>query len=82
MTYGPAATQALTKAKQLDPDNPRVYLLEGQDKFYTPAEFGGSKEEGKKLFEQAKSKMEAFTPESSIHSAWGKTQLEYFLSQG
>ena len=82
MTYGPAATQALTKAKQLDPDNPRVYLLEGQDKFYTPAEFGGSKEEAKKLFEQAKNKMEAFTPESSIHPSWGKAQVEYFLSQG
>ncbi|WP_315818240.1 hypothetical protein [Paraflavitalea speifideaquila] len=37
MTYGPQATEALQKAKSLNPENPRVYLLEGQDKFYTPS---------------------------------------------
>lgn len=81
MTYGPMAEQALAKAKQLNPDNPRVYILQGQDKYYTPAEYGGSKEEGKKLFEEAKKKLETFKPESSIHPTWGKTQVEYFLSQ-
>ncbi|MBD0294692.1 MAG: hypothetical protein ICV84_05730, partial [Flavisolibacter sp.] len=43
MQYGPQAQQALEKAKQLNPENPRVYLLEGQDKLYTPEQFGGSK---------------------------------------
>jgi hypothetical protein len=82
MTYGPAAGQALAKAKQLNPENPRVFLLEGQDKYYTPEEYGGSKTEGKKLFEEAKKKYEAFKPESSIHPVWGKNQVDYFLSQG
>jgi len=81
MTYGPAAAQALEMAKKLNPENPRVYLLEGQDKFYTPEQFGGSKTEAKKLFEEAMKKHEAFKPESSIHPVWGKSQIQYFMSQ-
>lgn len=80
MTYGPAAAEALATAKKLDPENPRVYLLEGQDKFYTPEQFGGSKEEAKKLFEAALKKYEAFKPESTIHPSWGAGQAKYFLS--
>jgi hypothetical protein len=81
MTYGPQAAQALQTAKKLNPDNPRVYLLEGQDKFYTPAQYGGSKEEAKKLFEEAQKKFDSFKPESSIHPDWGRRQVKYFLSQ-
>jgi hypothetical protein len=33
MTYGPSAQEALATAKNLNPENPRIYLLEGQDKF-------------------------------------------------
>ena len=80
MTYGPAAAEALATAKKLNPENPRVYLLEGQDKFYTPEQFGGSKEEAKKLFEEALKKYEAFKPESTIHPSWGAGQTKYFLS--
>lgn len=77
-TYGPMAAEALAKAKKLNPENPRVYLLEGQDKFYTPEEFGGSKEEAKKLFEESLRKFEAQKVESSIHPAWGINQVRYF----
>jgi hypothetical protein len=81
MQYGPKAQEALERAKKLNPENPRVYLLEGQDKFYTPEQFGGSKEEAKKLFELAMQKFDAFKPSSSIDPAWGKKTLQYFLSQ-
>lgn len=77
----PAATEALEKAKSLNPENPRVYLLEAQDKFYTPEQYGGSKTEAKTLFEESMKKFEAFKPESSIHPQWGKSQAAYFLSQ-
>ena len=53
MTEGAKATEALEKAKMLNANNPRIYILEGQDKFYTPEQFGGSKDEAKKLFEKA-----------------------------
>ena len=53
MTYGPAAAEALARAKELNPENPRVYLLEGQDLFFTPEQFGGDKQEARKRFEEA-----------------------------
>jgi hypothetical protein len=80
MVYGAAASEALEEAKKLDPENPRVYLLEGIDKYYTPEQFGGSKEEAKKLFEEATKKFEAFKPVSSIHPTWGLGQVKYFIS--
>jgi hypothetical protein len=81
MTYGPQATEALETAKKLDANNPRVYLLEAQDKFYTPEQYGGSKEEAKVLFEKSKQLFESFKPASSIHPNWGKGTVTYFLSQ-
>lgn len=81
MTYGPVAEQALTTAKSLNPANPRVTLLEAQDKFFTPEQFGGSKTEAKKLFEESIKKYEAFKPETNIHPSWGLKQAQLFLSQ-
>jgi len=80
MTYGPEATAMLDEAKKTNPANPRAYLLEAQDKYYTPEQFGGSKEEAKVLFEKAQKLFETFKPESSIHPNWGKNQIAYFLS--
>ena len=81
MTYGPLAAEALSKAKALDPTNPRVYLQEALDKYNTPEQWGGSKTEGKKMLEETVKKYEAFTPKSSIHPNWGLRSAKYFLSQ-
>jgi hypothetical protein len=81
MQYGPQATQALETAKKLDPYNPRISYLEAIDKFYTPEQYGGSKTEAKKLFEEALKKYDVFKPESSIHPAWGRGNTQYFLTQ-
>jgi len=79
--YGAKAATALETAKKLNAENPRIYLLEGQDLFFTPAEFGGDKQEAKKRLETAVVKYEAFKPESSIHPVWGLGSAKYFLSQ-
>lgn len=81
MTYGAEAAEALKKAKQLDPNNPRIYLLEGQDMFYTPEQYGGSKAKAKELLEEALKKYETHQPASSIHPNWGKPNVQFFLSQ-
>jgi len=81
MTYGPEAAQALETAKKLDANNPRVYLLEAQDKYFTPEQFGGSKDEAKVLFEKSKQLYETFKPETTVHPNWGKGTVTYFLSQ-
>lgn len=79
-TYGPQGEEALQQAKAINAQNPRIFLLEGQDKFYTPEEYGGSKAEAKKLFETAISKFGEAKPESPIYPQWGLSQAKYFLS--
>ena len=75
------ATEALAKAKELNASNPRIYILEAQDKFYTPEQFGGSKAEAKVLFEKAKGLFDTYKTESTIAPNWGRSQVWYFLSQ-
>ncbi len=79
MTEGPKAEAALAKAKEANAGNPRIYILEGQDKYYTPEQFGGSKTEAKVLFEKAKGLFETYKPESSIAPNWGRSTIGYFL---
>jgi len=81
MQYGQAAQQALDQAMRLDPSNPRVYLLMGQDKFYTPEQYGGSKEAAKKLLNEALVKFAAFMPRTPLDPAWGKGTTQYYLGQ-
>ena len=81
LQYGLASSEALERAKEMNPDNPRVYLLEGQDKFYTPEQFGGSKAEAKVLFEKAQQLFNTFEPETELHPTWGKPTVQYFLTE-
>ena len=81
MTYGPDINQNIEKAKSLDSTNPRPYLLEAQNKFYTPEAYGGGKDAAKEAFDKAKQLMDNFKPETELSPNWGKTTLEYFLSQ-
>lgn len=81
MTYGPKAEEALQTALKLNPENPRAYLLQGQDKFFTPEQFGGSKEEAKKLFQLSGQKFESFKPATSLDPNWGRSTLKYFMAQ-
>jgi hypothetical protein len=81
MQFAPLAAQALEKAKKINPDNPRVYFLEGQDKLYTPEQFGGSKTEAKKLFELAMVKFERFTLQTPLDPSWGRSATQNLLNQ-
>ena len=57
MTYGPVAAEALNTAKKLNPENPRVFMLEGLDQFNTPEQYGGSKARAKTILEEAVKKI-------------------------
>jgi hypothetical protein len=81
MQYGQKATEALEAAKKINPENPRIYLLEAQDKFFTPEQYGGSKTEAKKLFEEALKKYDSYKPATDIDPNWGKNAAQYFLNQ-
>jgi len=52
-TSGMEAARALQEGMQLDPNNPRLYYLQGMSVFGTPEQFGGGKAKAKPLFEKA-----------------------------
>ena len=81
MQYGQVSSLNITKAKTLDPNNPRPVYLEGQSKFYTPEQFGGGKAPAKELFIHALEMFDKFKPASDLHPSWGRSTTNYFLAQ-
>lgn len=79
--YGQASSSNITKAKTMDPTNPRAVYLEAQSKFFTPENFGGGKAAAKPGFEKALQMFETFKPASELAPTWGKSATQYFLSQ-
>jgi len=79
-SYGAIAAEAIAKAKAIDPNNPRPYLLEGQYLMNVPEAFGGGKSVAKKLFEKSVELFVNFKPASSLHPSWGKEQAEQLLA--
>ncbi|GAB3930808.1 hypothetical protein [Larkinella terrae] len=79
--YGPIFQTNLDKAKQKNPENPRIYLLQGQSLFYTPEQYGGGKAAACPVLKQAAEKFAKFKPASTIHPNWGTDTDQYLLSQ-
>jgi hypothetical protein len=79
--FGGKSSEMNAKAKELDPSNPRPYLLDAQGKFYTPAQFGGGKERALPLFEEAVKKFESFKALSTITPDWGKQRAISLLAE-
>ena len=79
-TYGPESSSYLQKAKQLNPNNPRLYYLEGANIFGTPEQFDGGKAKAKPILEKAVAlyKVEQVKP---LYPDWGKKQAEDMLAQ-
>ncbi|MDR0661469.1 MAG: tetratricopeptide repeat protein [Prevotellaceae bacterium] len=80
-TYGPKAAQLLTEAIKLNPNNPRAYLLLGQNLFYTPATFGGGKDKAKPILEKSVQLFETFEPATELDPIWGKGMAMSMLKQ-
>ncbi|WP_124640437.1 MULTISPECIES: hypothetical protein [Amniculibacterium] len=81
MTYGVKANEELAKAEKMDPNNPRISLLKAEDIYFTPAQFGGSKEKGLALFQKALDQYKAYKTSSTIAPNWGQAEAEYFLAK-
>jgi len=71
----------LAQAKSINPENPRIYCLEGSSLFFTPEEYGGGKKIARPVLEKAIEKFSKFKPESSISPNWGRVETEWMLSQ-
>jgi hypothetical protein len=81
MKYGMEAASLLEQAKQINAENPRIYMLKGQSLFYTPEQFGGSKSKAKEMFELSLQKFTAFKPASTIAPQWGEEYTKQLLAQ-
>ena len=79
--YGMEAASMQEQAAQINKENPRVYMLQGQSLFYTPEQFGGSKAGAKEKFQLALQKFGTYKPASSIAPHWGEAYTKQLLAQ-
>ena len=79
MVLGRKAQQALKKATQLAPDNPRVVLCTAIRDFNTPGMFGGSKEKGLQGFQRAAELFAREEPNDPIRPVWGHSRTYAWL---
>lgn len=78
--YGPLFQAGLEKAKSLNADNPRIYVLEGSSLMYTPEQFGGGPGAACPVLKQAAEKFATFKPASDLHPVWGQKNIEPMLA--
>ncbi len=80
MSYGQTASQDIEKGLKLDPNNPRLYYLQGMSLFNTPVQFGGGKDKAKPVFEKA---LELYKQQQPQHfyPRWGQKQTEDMITQ-
>ncbi|MFT3936800.1 MAG: hypothetical protein QM726_24460 [Chitinophagaceae bacterium] len=79
-SYGAKAAAALQEGLKLDPNNPRLYYLQGESLFGTPVQFGGGKDKAKPVFEKAVALFKAAQPKP-LYPTWGQKQAEDKLAQ-
>jgi len=80
MSYGRQAAGYLQKGLQLNPNNPRLYYLQGMSVFNTPEQFGGGKAKAKPVFQKSVDlyKSEKVKP---LYPHWGQEQAVQMLAQ-
>jgi len=75
MTLGPKSGRLMAQASRLQPENPRILLLQSISLYYTPAQFGGSKEKAMAGFERAAKLFETRQPADSLQPEWGRDEV-------
>ena len=80
MKWGASASDAAEAAQTMGPKNPRVLLLEGISKWFTPAMWGGGKDKGYALVQRAVAAFESDAPVRPL-PAWGKAEAYAWLGQ-
>ncbi len=81
-TMGPRSGALLRQALQQQPaDNPRALTQMAQNKYYTPAAFGGGKDAGIELLKKAIASYGTFKPATEFDPNWGKGYAEGLLKQ-
>ncbi len=77
--YGKIFEENLEKAKEKNPENPRIYFLKGTSIFYTPKMFGGGKKKSLEYFERAATFFDKEQEEDIEQPFWGKEVNEEYV---
>jgi hypothetical protein len=81
MTYVEKMFKTLETAKKFNPDNPRIYFLEGVNLLNMPPSFGGGAEVAKPVLELAAKKFEAFQTDDPLWPTWGEEETRIELEK-
>lgn len=73
--YSGLVNEALAKAKALNPANPRIYLVQANNLYFTPKMFGGGPDVAKPIYDEAKARYAAYQPANALLPNWGERQL-------
>jgi tetratricopeptide (TPR) repeat protein len=76
----PEAEVYMQQAIQYNPQNPRAYLIAGQNAFYTPQMFGGGKDVAKPILTKG---MQTYSKQTATGAepCWGKVRCADLLKQ-
>jgi len=80
MTMIPQSAAFAEKAIALNAENPRAYLVKGQQLFYTPEAFGGGKAKAKPILLLASEKFDNFKA-TGLEPNWGKSRCQNLVKQ-
>lgn len=80
MTLGPKASGLLDRAKELEPKNPRVWLISGMSAMFTPKMFGGGADKAEEDIKKALGLFETDRPVAPAPS-WGRADAYIWLGQ-
>ena len=81
MKYAGKANDQFLEAKNIDPENPRIYYLLGMNKYNTPSMFGGGATVAQPYFSEAAEKYKSFEPLSELYPDWGEKSNKNMLEQ-
>jgi tetratricopeptide (TPR) repeat protein len=77
MTLGPKSSELLDRAKEIEPKNPRVWLISGISAMFTPKTFGGGAERAERDLRKAIALFETDRPVAP----WGRADAWIWLGQ-
>jgi len=81
MMYMEKMFGSLERAKALNPENPRIYFLEGVNKANLPPSMGGGSDMAQPLLETAVAKFEAFNNKDPLWPHWGEEAAQAELGK-
>lgn len=81
MKYGPKSDNAMEKALQYGPGNPRAHMLNAIGLLYKPSMFGGSTDGAIEGFKKAAELYKTYQPKNKLMPDWGHAEVYAWLGQ-